>query len=219
MVDGRDVPDATFACPGLTTFTRLDELGLEVVGQRLEPDCAVLACRVVDVGDWAGWCRRCGREEVPHDSVTRRLAHEPFGCRPTTLLVTVRRYRCTGCGHVCARTPAVPLSRGRNCRVAGCGGRWKGSWSSTSPLLVWPTGLGCRGTPAGPCTPEPACSPTSRLARLRKLFASDAYVEVEATWGIYQRMIAAYREPDRARGRELMVQVHRSESDSAGRCR
>ena len=30
----------------------------------------------------------------------RRLAHEPFGWRPTTLLVSVRRYRCTGCGHV-----------------------------------------------------------------------------------------------------------------------
>jgi hypothetical protein len=26
------VPDATFACPDLTTFARLDELGLEVVG-------------------------------------------------------------------------------------------------------------------------------------------------------------------------------------------
>lgn len=34
------------------------------------------------------------------DTVTRRLAHEPFGWRPTTLLVTVRRYRCTGCGHL-----------------------------------------------------------------------------------------------------------------------
>ena len=30
------------------------------------------------------------------------------------------------------------------------------------------------------------------------------HVEVEATWGIYQRMIAAYREPDRARGKKLM---------------
>jgi transposase len=46
-----------------------------------------------------------------------------------------------------------------------------------------------------------------QAARLRRLFASDAYVEVEATWGIYQRMIAAYREPDRARGRELMVRL------------
>jgi hypothetical protein len=26
--------------------------------------------------------------------VVRRLAHEPFGWRPTTLLVTIRRYRC-----------------------------------------------------------------------------------------------------------------------------
>jgi transposase len=35
----------------------------------------------------------------------------------------------------------------------------------------------------------------------------DAHVEVEATWGIYQRMIAAYREEDRRRGRELMVKL------------
>jgi len=32
--------------------------------------------------------------------VTRRLAHEPFGWRPTTLLITIRRFRCAGCGHV-----------------------------------------------------------------------------------------------------------------------
>ena len=35
--------------------------------------------------------------------------------------------------------------------------------------------------------------------RLTDLFAADEHVEVEATWGIYQRMIAAYREPDRSR--------------------
>jgi transposase len=32
----------------------------------------------------------------------------------------------------------------------------------------------------------------------------DPHVEVEATWGIYQRMIAVYRQPDRTNGRELM---------------
>ena len=31
--------------------------------------------------------------------------------------------------------------------------------------------------------------------------------EVEATWGIYQQMITAYREPDRSRGRVLMNQL------------
>ncbi len=91
------MPDATFACPDLTTFARLDELGLEVIGQRLEPERAVLACRVVEPDQW---CRRCGCQGAPRDSVVRRLAHEPLGWRPTTLLVTVRRYRCTGCGHV-----------------------------------------------------------------------------------------------------------------------
>lgn len=45
--------NATFACPDLTSFTGLDDLGLEVVGQRLEPDRAVLACRVLEAD---GWC-------------------------------------------------------------------------------------------------------------------------------------------------------------------
>ncbi|MCO4197961.1 transposase family protein, partial [Mycolicibacterium smegmatis] len=95
------MPDATgragFACADLTTFCRLDELGLEVTGQRLDPDRAVLACRVADEDRW---CRRCGEEGVVRDSVTRTLAHEPFGWRPTALLVTIRRYRCAGCAHV-----------------------------------------------------------------------------------------------------------------------
>ena len=43
--------------------------------------------------------------------------------------------------------------------------------------------------------------------RLSALFAAEEHVQVEATWGIYQRMIAAYREEDRRRGRELMVQL------------
>ena len=109
------MPDATFTRPDLTTFARLDDLGLEVVGQRLEPDRAVLACRVV-ADD--GWCRRCGCEGAARDTVTRALAHEPLGWRPTTLLVTVRRYRCTGCGHVwrqdtsLAAEPRAKLSRG-----------------------------------------------------------------------------------------------------------
>jgi transposase len=108
------VPDATFACPDLTTFARLDELGLQVTGQRLQPDCAVLACRVVEPDDW---CRRCGVQGTARDTVTRRLAHEPLGWRPTMLLMTVRRYRCDGCGHVwrhdtsAAAAPRAKLSR------------------------------------------------------------------------------------------------------------
>ena len=57
----------------------------------------MLVCRVVESDQW---CRRCGAEGIPRDTVTRRLAHEPLGWRPTTLLVTVRRYRCGECEHV-----------------------------------------------------------------------------------------------------------------------
>jgi transposase len=113
-----DVVDATsgagFACADLTRFCRLDELGLEVTGQRLEPGRAVLACRVVDPDRW---CRRCGCEGAACGTVTRTLAHEPFGWRPTKLLIRVRRYRCTGCGHVWrqdtarAAEPRAKLSR------------------------------------------------------------------------------------------------------------
>ncbi|HEX4099590.1 MAG TPA: ISL3 family transposase [Pseudonocardiaceae bacterium] len=106
--------DVTFVCPDLTTFCRVDELGLVVLGQRLEPESAVLACRVAEPDDW---CRRCGCQGTPRDTVTRRLAHEPLGWRPTTLLVTVRRYRCAGCAHVWrqdmskAAEPRAKLSR------------------------------------------------------------------------------------------------------------
>jgi hypothetical protein len=110
--------DLSFAPADLTTFCRLDELGLEVTGQRLEPGRAVLACRVVPVdGSDERWCRDCGCEGVARDTVVRRLAHEPFGWRPTTLLVTVRRYRCGDCGHVWrqdtsrAAAPRAKLSR------------------------------------------------------------------------------------------------------------
>ena len=40
--------------------------------------------------------------------------------------------------------------------------------------------------------------------RLDALFTTDVHVHVEATWRIYQHMITAYRESDRARGRTLL---------------
>ena len=107
-------PPAGFARPDLTSFARLDGLGLAVVGQRLEPDRAVLACIVAEPDQW---CRRCGCEGAAGDTVVRRLAHEPLGWRPTTLEVTVRRYRCGECGHVwrqdtkLAAEPRAKLSR------------------------------------------------------------------------------------------------------------
>ena len=89
--------DSTFSVPDVTTFARLDGLGLRVTGQFLEPGRMVLECRVV--GDDAG-CRRCGGVGAPRDSVVRRLAHDPMGWRSTLLLVIVRRFRCGGCGLV-----------------------------------------------------------------------------------------------------------------------
>ncbi|MGC5617157.1 ISL3 family transposase [Georgenia sp. Z1491] len=348
--------DATFACPDLTTFARLDELGLEAVGQCLEPDRAVIACRVVEPDQW---CRCCGCEGVPRDTVTRELAHEPLGWRPTTLLVTVRRYRCTGCGHVwrqdttAAAEPRARLSR-RGLRWAleavvvqhltvarvaeGLGVSWNTAnaavlteghralindparfdgvqvlgvdehvWRHTrrgdryvtviidlTPIRdgtgparllemvagrskqafttwlagrpqAWRDGVevvamdgfsgfktatteelpdavavldpfhvvrlagealddarrrvqqdthGHRGRSGDPLYAARRTLHTGlgllterQHQRLNRLFAGDTHVEVEATWAVYQQMVTAYREPDRARGRVLMTQL------------
>jgi transposase len=358
MADGRDAPHATFVRPDLGSFCRLDELGLQVVGQRIEPSRAVLACRVVETDEFARWCRRCGCEAAPRDSVTRRLAHEPLGWRPTTLLITIRRYRCTGCGHVWrqdtsrAAEPRAKLSRralrwaleGIVCqhltvaRVAeGLGVSWNTAndavlaegrrvliedphrfdgvrvigvdehcWRHTrrgdtyvtviidlTPIRdgtgparlldmvegrskqVFKAWLGERATswrdgvevvamdgftgfktatneelpdavavmdpfhvvrlagmlwtsaaaassrpPAGTAAAGATRSAARRTlhtgaalltekqqARLQALFAVSEHVEVEATWGIYQRMIAAYREPDQKHGKAMMQAV------------
>ena len=348
--------DATFACPDLTIFCGLDELGLEAVGQRLEPSRVVVACRVVEPDEW---CRRCGCRGRTRDTVLRRLAHEPFGWRPTTLLVSVRRYRCTGCGHVWrqdtskAAEPRAKLSR-RGLRWAleglvvahltvariaqGLGVAWNtandavlaegqrvliddphrfdgvttvgfdehvwrhtrrgdkyvtviidltGVRNGTGPARLldmvegrskqavqqwlagrpadWRAGVevvamdGFTGYKTATAEEMPDAvavmdpfhvvrlagdaldrcrrrvqqelhghrgRKTDHLYRARRtlhtgadlltdrqrnrietLFAADDHVQVEATWGIYQRMVAAYREPDRTRGRDLMQKL------------
>ena len=348
--------NATFQCPDLTTFCRLDGLGLEVTGQHVRPDRAVLACRVTDPDDW---CRKCGCQGVPRDTVTRQLGHEPFGWRPTTLLVSIRRYRCSGCGHVWrqdtskAAEPRAKLSRrglrwaleGIVCqhltvaRIAeGLGVTWntankavlaegrrvliddphrfdgvkvigvdehvwrhtrrgdkyvtviidltpirdgtgpsrlldmvKGrskqafaSWLQEHPQH-WRDGVevvamdGFSGFKSAAAEELPDAVPVmdpfhvirlagdaldncrrrvqqqtcghrgrvgdplysarrtlhtgadllteKQLTRLETLFSTDTHIEVEASWGAYQRMVAAYREPDRTKGRELMQAV------------
>jgi transposase len=347
---------AGFACADLTLFCRLDELGLEVTGQRLEVGRTVLACRVVEPD---GWCHCCGCQGTPRDTVVRQLAHEPFGWRPTILVVTIRRYRCTGCGRVwrqdtaLAAEPRAKLSRGALrwalegivvqhltvARVAECLGV---SWNTANDAVlaegrrvliddvtrfdgvtaigvdehVWRhtrrgdkyvtviidltavrdgtgparlldmvegrskqvfktwlaarpqawrdavevvamdgfTGFktatveelpdavavmdpfhvvrlggdaldqcrrrvqqdihGHRGRAGDPLYKARRMLHTgaglltdTQIERLDTLFAGDDHVEVEITWGVYQRMIGAYREPDRRRGRQLMASL------------
>jgi transposase len=347
------VLDATFARPDLTTFARLDELGLEVIGQRLDPDRAVLACRVTEPDPW---CRRCGCQGTPRDTVTRRLAHEPLGWRPTVLEVRVRRYRCTTCAHVWrqdttrAAEPRSKLSRRAlawaleglvtaHLSIARIAQALAVSWNTANDAVLaegqrvliddptrfdgvkvigvdehvwrhtrrgdkyvtviidltpvregtgparlldmvqgrskqtfktwlagrpraWREGIevvamdGFTGFKTAAAEELPTAVAVmdpfhvvrlggdvldgcrrrvqqhlhghrgrrgdalyearrtlhtgadlltdKQTARLRALFADPAHVEVEATWGIYQRMVAAYREPDRAKGRQMM---------------
>ena len=91
------MPKTTFFPADLTTFCRLDELGLHAYGQRRFGARTEILCRVTTPD---AWCRTCGAEGAPRDTVVRRLSHEPYGWRPTILLVRIRRYRCAPCGKV-----------------------------------------------------------------------------------------------------------------------
>lgn len=107
--------NVTFGPADLTTFCSLDHLGLTVTRQYIEARRAVLECRVSVVDDV---CRSCQRPARSRGTVTRLLAHDPFGDRPTTLLVRVRRYRCQPCSRFwiedlsSAAEPRSKLSRG-----------------------------------------------------------------------------------------------------------
>ena len=58
------MPDPTFTAPDLTAFCRLDDLGLQTVGQRVEPDRAVLA-----------FFGRPGTSNGPTEAVNGRLEY------------------------------------------------------------------------------------------------------------------------------------------------
>ena len=83
--------------PSLDSFCRLDRLGLSVTAQLVEPDHTVLTCIPTTE---AGVCAGCHHPGARHDTVTRRLAHVPFGWKPTILEVRVPRYRCRACRKV-----------------------------------------------------------------------------------------------------------------------
>ena len=54
-------------------------------------------------------------------------------------------------------------------------------------------------------TLRPRWEPPSLGPASTALISVGQHVEVEATWGMYQRMIAAYRQPGRALGTQLEI--------------
>lgn len=88
--------DASVATHYLTTLTRLDELRLVSIGQRLDANGACCCARSPSPTSGAD----VAALEGPRDTVVRRLAHKSLGRAPTIQLIRARRYRCTGRGHV-----------------------------------------------------------------------------------------------------------------------
>lgn len=58
---------------------------------------SVLRCRPTTA---PAQCGGCGNPGGRHDAVLRRLAHVPFGWKPTVLEVVVPRYRCVPCRRI-----------------------------------------------------------------------------------------------------------------------
>ena len=242
------MPKPTFLTSDRTTFCRLDELGLHVVGQHLSPEGAVVECRVLEPDLW---CRKCGCQGTARDTVARRLAHEPFGHRPTTMLIRVRRYKCSGCARIWRQdtTQAAParakISRGGlawglaglildHLSVSRVAAGLGVSWSAANTAILAEgkrrllddlhrfdhvTTVGVdehvwRHTRKGDkyvtviidLTPNRGRSGPARLldtveGRSKAVFKQwlarrpkqwREGIEVEATWGIYQRIVATY---------------------------
>ncbi len=83
--------------PCLDQFCRLDRLGLSVMCQQVEPQYTVLTCVPTTPPTP---CPGCGKPGGRHDTTIRRLAHVPFGWKPTILKVLTPRYRCHPCRQV-----------------------------------------------------------------------------------------------------------------------
>ena len=76
-----NIPSTICDRPDLSAGARPDDLGLEVTGQRIEPDPAVLVCHIAGEDRW---CRHCACQGASCGTAVRRLAHEPCGWRPTS---------------------------------------------------------------------------------------------------------------------------------------
>src|SRR5699024_2739268 len=111
---GLDRAMPALATPHLPAFRRPHTPDLTCTGQHITGQKAILECRPNTADDW---CRRCGGHGIVRDTVVRRLAHEPFGHRPTTLHIRLRRYKCVECGRVwrqdttAAAPPRAKISR------------------------------------------------------------------------------------------------------------
>lgn len=86
----------TFSTPDLSSFCELNKLGLVATGQHLDKKRAFIKCRFNKQPEP---CSKCGDFGLSRGSIERRLAHMPYGHRPTTLLVRVRRWKCQSCHH------------------------------------------------------------------------------------------------------------------------
>ncbi|EEJ53573.1 hypothetical protein HMPREF0577_1504 [Mobiluncus mulieris ATCC 35243] len=72
-------------------------MGITVVSQQVNPHQAVLNCKIARKGEF---CQLCGVQGVARGTRLHRLAHLPYGSRPTILNLRVPCWGCAACGKV-----------------------------------------------------------------------------------------------------------------------
>ncbi|WP_407717222.1 transposase family protein [Mobiluncus porci] len=112
--------DCIFSCPDVDSFCLLDRFGLRIEGQNIDPDRAVLACRLDRV---VSWCESCGALGVARGTVGWKWVHLPYGSRPTILRVRILRWVCEACGRVWRRDSSRIAATGVASRSRRCGTR------------------------------------------------------------------------------------------------
>ena len=73
-----------------------------------------------------------------------------------------------------------------------------GHWPGKKPDLI-------RERVSASRTPASSCSQPAKYARLIGIFDTGEHLAVKVAWLIYQRIIAAYSQPDRRRGKTTMT--------------
>ena len=170
---------------------------MEVIGEHLEPDRAVLACPVIDPD---GWCRRCGCQGVPRDSVIIDLTGIRDGTGPGRLLDMVQgRSKQTFKTWLAAR----PKPWRNAVEVAAMDGfhvvRLDGEALDQCRRRVQQDTRGHHGPTGDPLYSARRTQHTGadlltdkQQTNLAELFAADPHVQGEASRRIHQQMTAAY---------------------------
>jgi hypothetical protein len=164
---------------------RTIELGVTITDAAVDEKTTTIFCAPVARDSRCPDCRHDGRYR---DTVTRPLTDLPVAGYPLVLQVAVPRYRCrtAQCGRAVFNQDLGKLAAPRASTTRRCARYVLGR------LMI------DRTTIAAIIRPD-------QYARLNSVFDAEEHLAVKVAWLIYQKIIAAYADPNRRRGKKAMT--------------